>query len=361
MSRSREGFTLVELIVVIAILAILAGVGIPVYSGYIKKANEAADQQLLGVINTAFGAACLENDTNAAFFADGSVSFDLTTMLPSEFEEDFATYFAGNNGTFKTIEALYFANGVFSADEMITVEYKGTTITLRGSDIQNFKSSSFADIGADKLLTMVGMASGMIDITKVDSSTLAQLATSPEAMAFFYQKLGVTSKMELAPTLMSKYPQGDMNDDEYNAYLDEKYNQMVANSAVLYAAQKSQAASEGIWDVLKADSVKDAIKDNDNADEMLAQSAMAFAMYSAYTKTNSLEGVQLNDVYTTLDSDEFKAYLDTDQAKADLNGYLSSMDMINDGVSSDPAAAKDILINGFGDQALADLITGLVG
>ena len=34
------GFTLVELVVVIAILAILAGVAIPAYSGYVEKANK---------------------------------------------------------------------------------------------------------------------------------------------------------------------------------------------------------------------------------------------------------------------------------------------------------------------------------
>ena len=41
------GFTLVELIVVIAILAILAGVAVPVYSGYIEKANKQADITLV--------------------------------------------------------------------------------------------------------------------------------------------------------------------------------------------------------------------------------------------------------------------------------------------------------------------------
>ena len=51
--KGNGGFTLVELIVVIAILAILGGVAVPAYSGYVKKANMQADTNLISEIEKA--------------------------------------------------------------------------------------------------------------------------------------------------------------------------------------------------------------------------------------------------------------------------------------------------------------------
>ena len=100
--RGKAGFTLVELIVVIAILGILAGVGTVGYSGYIKKANEAADQQLLGFVNQAFAAACLEKGKDASNL-DSVPTLTLTgddgakkVSAVSMYDDEFQKYFAGN-------------------------------------------------------------------------------------------------------------------------------------------------------------------------------------------------------------------------------------------------------------------------
>ena len=50
--NKKKGFTIVELVIVIAIIAILAAVLIPTFASLIRKANESADIQACRQMNT---------------------------------------------------------------------------------------------------------------------------------------------------------------------------------------------------------------------------------------------------------------------------------------------------------------------
>ena len=52
-NSSKKGFTIVELVIVIAVIAILAAVLIPTFSGLVKKANLSADKQAVREMNSA--------------------------------------------------------------------------------------------------------------------------------------------------------------------------------------------------------------------------------------------------------------------------------------------------------------------
>lgn len=60
--KNNKGFSLVELIIVIAIMAILVGVMAPQLIKYIEKTNISSDTQLCDSIRTALNTACLDPD-----------------------------------------------------------------------------------------------------------------------------------------------------------------------------------------------------------------------------------------------------------------------------------------------------------
>ncbi len=101
LKAGNKGFSLVELIVVIAIMAILVGVAVPVYTGYIEKSQKAADVQLIDEIKHAMEIAnAAQTLTESAYVkigADGVVEVgpkdseaakQLETVLKATFGDD---------------------------------------------------------------------------------------------------------------------------------------------------------------------------------------------------------------------------------------------------------------------------------
>lgn len=107
--KQKSGFSLMELIIVIAILAILAAIAIPTYSGYIKKANATADLITLDAVMTAAAACYAEEGSVTSLYVDALndkvyVNDDSGEGSGSGLEKDpdFLLYYMGDaEGTFE--------------------------------------------------------------------------------------------------------------------------------------------------------------------------------------------------------------------------------------------------------------------
>lgn len=71
MSKEEKGFTLVELLVVIVILGVLVGIGVPTYRGFIDRSHEAATLAELQAVSMAI---------KYYFIEHGEGSFDLSEL-----------------------------------------------------------------------------------------------------------------------------------------------------------------------------------------------------------------------------------------------------------------------------------------
>lgn len=117
----RAGFTLVELIVVIAILGILAAVAVPTYTGYIAKAKEAGDLQYLSNVATAVTGLTagkgyqLQNGDTVTVATDGTPTVNLKgTGAPSIDATELKILVTGSSSTttyYTFTSEKYKANG----------------------------------------------------------------------------------------------------------------------------------------------------------------------------------------------------------------------------------------------------------
>ena len=128
MKTNNKGFSLVELIVVIAIMAILAAVAIPTFAGFISKAQVGADEDFM---NQAAYAIKLANTATADFtLTEVKVVVDNNGTIESiTYNTSNVIHKPAELGTGSPSDQEVDASGAIDWDYQFK-KYKGTTVTL---------------------------------------------------------------------------------------------------------------------------------------------------------------------------------------------------------------------------------------
>lgn len=122
MKKVQQGFTLIELMIVVAIIGILAAVAIPAYNDYTIRAKISEVVNLAAAAKTASSETYLSNGTFPATAAAAGVSTDASV---SNYVQTIA-YAQTGGGTGATITFTLAASGVGGDADGDTLVFTGT-------------------------------------------------------------------------------------------------------------------------------------------------------------------------------------------------------------------------------------------
>lgn len=357
----NKGFTLVELIVVIAILAVLSGIAIPAYSNYIRRANEASDRQLIGAVNMAFAAACLENGydhtrvQNAELVyntEDGktyivglqNVIFDGKNVT-EQINASFLRYFGANADTplkYYTEDEISFRffGGIFDTSESEGEELKviiinGQPFYYTAAQMRAFTSSNF-NIEDDTWGETINRLVGAVDS---NINTRDQL-NSDEAFKSYLVSIGV---IETAEDDISGVPLGQ----NLSRFVASRLAELTSEDAAQICSILSSHPADGVESMEEIA----ALISSSGPDEQVAFSdkavaaALIYSMTGAYLNSeygdsdsslsweefmnaNISDRGSFSNYYDNIDENVFSNYL-SEYGKADLDGFLSLMQLLN--------------------------------
>ncbi|MBE6579616.1 MAG: prepilin-type N-terminal cleavage/methylation domain-containing protein [Ruminococcaceae bacterium] len=270
----NKGFSLVELIVVIAIMAILVGVAVPVYTSYIEKAQKSKDEQLVDEIKHAIeiaGAAGTfsEGDTGYLVLTTEGVSgveegSTLDTVLKQTFGNDYAN----------TLKLSY--DG-WADNAGMLAWLAGSSVDGDGNSVANNTYAGIANVAGSSFLkgnTTDELMSNVENLT----TKLASIVVDMDAVA----KQGVMDMFTVGSKEDGTYSNAlETVMAEQNYTLEEVDATTLSNLVVLAAAEEMKGKTE------------------DSEASSMAQYVSLYAMYTAYA-ANENSSQAYKDDYAAL-------------------------------------------------------------
>ena len=114
LKNKKKGFTLLELLVVLAILAILIAIAVPVYKNQKEKAAITAHNANVRVLETAVESYRQDND--------GKLPGNLQELVKGEYIKSVPKVPASNNENLKGVKTYLIENGTIKPGEVNTVD-----------------------------------------------------------------------------------------------------------------------------------------------------------------------------------------------------------------------------------------------